>query len=70
MGTVKAVIVPKSKHEGEVNFAVSGVHEVTFVDGESHGQGPVGNVALMSRGRKRLILSSPNITAALLEGEG
>lgn len=46
-----------------------GLHEgeVTFVDNESHGQGPVGRFEDIEEGGQRLILSSPNIVAVLLD---
>lgn len=43
--------------------------QVTFVDNESHGQGPIGSLDEIERGGQRLIIASPNVVAVFLEAD-
>lgn len=63
--SVTVKVVPKGDRPSE---KFHNIHEVTIIDNESHGTGPVGNLHLLSRGRKRLIVGGPNIVAVELEG--
>jgi len=50
----------------EEPIVFEGVTQITYVDNDSHGQGPVGSISDL-RGGKRLIISSPNSLAVLIE---
>lgn len=63
--SVRASVFPV----GHPRLTFKDVHEVTFVDNESHGSGPVGSIESLVDGTRRLIVASPNITAVFLEPE-
>ena len=63
--SIKATVFANS----DMPMIFTGVKEVTFVDNNSHGGGPAGDIQHVIDGDSRLILSSPNIIAAYLESE-
>ncbi len=49
----------------EEPIVVNGVTAITYVDNESHGQGPVGSIVEFKG--KRAIVSSPNVALTIIE---
>lgn len=45
------------------------VSEITFIDNETHGTAPANVSIPFPSGRRRLIISSPNVATVLIEGE-
>lgn len=50
-------------HENELSFPNIKEGQVTLIDSESHGQGPIGRFEDIENGGQRLIISSPGVVA-------